>query len=70
MAVVVNRIARARQLFERLEAENGADAEPILMIGPTRAPDREKAVETLLPLRTQLWTENEARALESTTIVV
>ncbi|WP_042696601.1 type I-U CRISPR-associated helicase/endonuclease Cas3 [Azospirillum sp. B506] len=70
VAVVVNRIARAHQLFERLKAEIGADAEPILMIGPTRAPDREKAVETLLPLRTRLWTEGQTRALKRTTIVV
>ncbi|MBP2230405.1 CRISPR-associated endonuclease/helicase Cas3 [Azospirillum agricola] len=70
VAVVVNRIARARQLFERLKAESGADAEPILMIGPTRAPDRGKAVETLLPLRTRMWTDGETRALERTTIVV
>lgn len=70
VAVVVNRIARARRLFERLEAETGADAPPILMIGPTRAPDREQAVETLLPLRTRLWKEGETRALERTTIVV
>ncbi|PGH57158.1 hypothetical protein CRT60_11810 [Azospirillum palustre] len=70
VAVVVNRIVRARQLFERLKAEPGVDAEPILMIGPTRAPDREKAVEELAPLRTRLWTEGETRPLERTTIVV
>ena len=72
VAVVVNRIARARQLFERLKAEIGTDASLTLMIGPTREWDRKEAAGKLGPLRTQsrLWKAGETRALEHTTIVI
>jgi CRISPR-associated endonuclease/helicase Cas3 len=52
IGVVVNRVARARAVFERLQAEL-TDATVILIIGPARTIDRERqAIEQLRPIRT------------------
>jgi CRISPR-associated endonuclease/helicase Cas3 len=51
IGVVVNRVARARSVFERLRREL-SDANVILIIGPARPIEREhKAVQQLSPLR-------------------
>lgn len=70
VGVVVNRINRARRVFEHLAAEPDGDAHPVLMIGPARAPDREAVVADLDPLRTRLWRDGETRSLDRTTVVV
>ncbi|MBX9825150.1 MAG: type I-U CRISPR-associated helicase/endonuclease Cas3 [Xanthobacteraceae bacterium] len=53
VGVVVNRVARARAVFERLDAEFGDTAEVILLIGPARAVDRDKLAQKLDPIRTR-----------------
>jgi CRISPR-associated endonuclease/helicase Cas3 len=50
VAIVVNRVARARTVFDRLVARPDLTVE--LMIGPARPVDREDCVERLRPLRT------------------
>jgi CRISPR-associated endonuclease/helicase Cas3 len=58
IGVVVNRVARARAVFERLreefneKIEDGLVDEPILMIGPARPVDRDDLAERLQPIRT------------------
>ena len=52
VGVVVNRVARARAVFERLEQEL-PEAQVMLVIGPARAIDREQlAMTQLQPIRT------------------
>lgn len=53
LAVVVNRVARARQVFSRLGAAlpRGA-AEIVLLIGPARPVERAEVVAVLEPIRT------------------
>ncbi|SMH39069.1 type I-G CRISPR-associated helicase/endonuclease Cas3g [Azospirillum agricola] len=70
VAVVVNRVNRARRVFEHLAAAPDDDLHPVLMIGPTRAPDRDAVVAELDPLRTKLRQADETRSLDRTTIVV
>ena len=51
VAVVVNRVALAREIFDRLEgSDNSTDA--ILMIGPSRSADRDSVADDLAPFRT------------------
>jgi CRISPR-associated endonuclease/helicase Cas3 len=75
IAVVVNRVARARAVFERLKTglkeriENGVVAEPVLMIGPARPLDREDLVKILEPIRTGT-SDSEKRGLNKALIVV
>jgi CRISPR-associated endonuclease/helicase Cas3 len=52
VGVVVNRVARARAIFERLETELNGIAKIILLIGPARIVDRDKHSERLTPIRT------------------
>ena len=53
MAVVVNRVARARSVFEELRKHIDAEtAELILMIGPSRPVDREALATKLAPIHT------------------
>ncbi len=65
IGVIVNRVARARQVFNRLKDE-AADARVVLIIGPARPVEREEAAaRDLRPIRTE-----EARALDLPLIVV
>lgn len=53
LGVVVNRVARAREVFERVRAcsqPEGVDV--ILLIGPARPVDRDRVADTLGPIRT------------------
>ena len=52
VAVVVNRVARARAVFERLEAERRDAADIVLLIGPARSVDRDDRARALEPIRT------------------
>jgi CRISPR-associated endonuclease/helicase Cas3 len=52
VAVVLNRVGRARAVFERLKAELNGVAKVILLIGPARGVDRDKNSERLQPIRT------------------
>jgi len=53
IGVVVNRVRRAREVFERLKVQLGPeDAETILLIGPARPVDRDDVAEALKPIRT------------------
>ena len=65
VGVVVNRVARARQVFERLRTEL-ADTDVVLVIGPARPIDREElATRELQQIRT-----GESRTLQKPLIVV
>ncbi len=53
LAVVVNRVARARAVFEELRNQHDAEAiDLILMIGPARSVDRDALAERLSPIHT------------------
>ncbi len=52
VGVVVNRVARARAVFDRVRKQVGDDCEVILMVGPARPVDREQLTETLGKLHT------------------
>lgn len=75
IGVVVNRVARAREVFAQLrkqfpeKPEGGAAEEPnpevILMIGPARPVDRDDLVGKLKPMRT-----GESRELERPLVLV
>jgi CRISPR-associated endonuclease/helicase Cas3 len=65
IGVVVNRVARARQVFERLRTEF-VDTDVILVIGPARSIEREElAVRELRQIRT-----GESRTLQKPLVVV
>jgi CRISPR-associated endonuclease/helicase Cas3 len=64
VGVVVNRVARARTVFEHLRATLD-DAEVTLIIGPARAIDREARSKELAPVRT-----GASRVLDKAFIVV
>lgn len=51
VAVVVNRVARARTIFDRL-TKDIADAEAILLVGPARSIDRDQITSRLDSIRT------------------
>jgi CRISPR-associated endonuclease/helicase Cas3 len=76
IGVVVNRVARARAIFERLkealheDIAEGAVAEPVLMIGPARAVDRDELVRDLDPIRTRTCGSGENRSLERPLIII
>lgn len=66
VGVVLNRVARARAVFEQLTQEGHEhDADCFLLIGPSRPVDRDELARQLAPIRT-----SEARALERPLIVV
>jgi CRISPR-associated endonuclease/helicase Cas3 len=65
VGVVVNRVARARAVFERLKGMH-PDAKVVLIIGPARLADREEMVlQDLQPIRT-----GTARSLAMPLVVV
>jgi CRISPR-associated endonuclease/helicase Cas3 len=54
VGVVLNRVSRARSVFEQLKAElKEEDADLVLLIGPARAADRDRHASLLDPIRTQ-----------------
>lgn len=66
LGVVVNRVARARSVFEELRGRLADDAvDLILMIGPARPADREELAVALRPIRT-----GARRSLEKPLIIV
>jgi len=76
IAVVVNRVARARRVWERIghelrrEGDNAGIGEPVLMVGPARPVDRDDLAVTLEPIRTRSWSEGESRHLGRSLIIV
>ncbi len=52
LGVVLNRVARARSVFDGLQQRLGTNAEVILMVGPARPIDRDELSMKLEPLRT------------------
>lgn len=52
VAVVVNRVARARAVYERLRAEMGETTTLLLLIGRSRSADRDSLANELAPIRT------------------
>jgi CRISPR-associated endonuclease/helicase Cas3 len=68
VAVVVNRVARARQVFERLGEELGDSATCMLLIGPARSIERDRHATHLDPIRTR--TADSCRHLAKPLIVV
>jgi CRISPR-associated endonuclease/helicase Cas3 len=80
IGIVVNRVARARAVFDRFLKEyreptgSASDAgtipDIVLMIGPARLVDRDDLIEKLSSIRTRVWKENENRVLDKPLIVV
>jgi CRISPR-associated endonuclease/helicase Cas3 len=80
IGIVVNRVARARAVFDRLGEEfreptggvsdAGTIPDIVLMIGPARPVERDGLVEKLGPIRTRVWKENENRELDRPLILV
>ncbi len=76
IGVVVNRVPRARAVFEKLREEfrqeiaDGVLANPTLLIGPARPVDREELARDLDAIRTRTWRSGEHRTLERPLIVV
>lgn len=76
IGVVVNRVARARAVFEQVrteyheQIEAGFVDEPVLLIGPARPVDRDELAAALEPIRTRAWREDERRILGKVLIVV
>lgn len=68
IGIVVNRVARARALFERLKKGYG-DLDVELLIGPARGVDRDGIVRVLEPIRTGIGS-NGTRNLERPLILV
>lgn len=53
VGIVVNRVARARSVFEKLRKQLDSDSvELILLIGPARPAQRDQVAERLAPIRT------------------
>lgn len=66
LAVVVNRVARARACFAAIERHDWPEpVDVLLLIGPQRALDRDRLVERLAPLRT-----GADRSLERPLVIV
>lgn len=66
LAIVVNRIARARACFAAIERHGwGEPVDALLLIGPQRAIDRDRIVERLAPVRT-----GADRSLERPLVIV
>lgn len=66
LAVVVNRVARARRIFEELRKRPDADEiESILMIGPSRSVERDELAQRLDPIKT-----GHSRSLDQPLLIV
>ncbi len=80
IGVVVNRVARAREVFNRISEKfaeapgnssaRGLTPELVLMIGPARPVDQDDLVEKLQPIRTRLWAAGENRELNRPLLLV
>jgi len=76
VGVVVNRVNRARKIYERIwqefrsEIEQGRITEPLLVIGPARPVDRDSLAGVLEPIRTRTWKSDEKRLLDKPVIIV
>lgn len=75
VGVVVNRVAQARKVFERLSKEYKDEIateklNAILMIGPARPLDRDEIAKSLEPIRTRTWKEGKARELGKPLLLV
>ncbi|MBW3565907.1 MAG: type I-U CRISPR-associated helicase/endonuclease Cas3 [Acidobacteria bacterium] len=75
IAVIVNRVARARSVYEELTKRHQSEIDDekidlILMIGPARSIDRDQLADRLKPIRTRTLTDAETRKLEKTMVVV
>ncbi len=71
IGVVVNRVRRARVVFELLKRELDEEiGEPTLMIGPVRPVDRAGIVKALDPVRTRIWKKGEKRLLDKPLVLV
>jgi CRISPR-associated endonuclease/helicase Cas3 len=68
VGVIVNRVARARAIFERLRTELAGDADVTLIIGPARSIDRDNRAAELSPIRTR--SVSVPRALPKPLVVV
>jgi CRISPR-associated endonuclease/helicase Cas3 len=67
VGVVMNRVARARHVFERLRQIHEGRARTVLLIGPARPLDRDKLADELAEIRTGVGAE---RRLSAPLIVV
>lgn len=76
IAIVVNRVARARRLVSLLkeifedEVASARMSEPILMIGPARPFDRDELAKNLEPIRTRIAKEGETRQLDKPLLLI
>ncbi|HYD49844.1 MAG TPA: type I-U CRISPR-associated helicase/endonuclease Cas3 [Terriglobales bacterium] len=76
IAIVVNRVARARRLASLLKSTFGEEiasarlSEPILMIGPARPFDREELAKNLEPIRTRIAKPGDPRQLDKPVLLV
>lgn len=71
VGVVVNRVRRARAVFEYLKTRfSDEHHEHVLLIGPARPVDRNEVAAQLAPIRTRIFKPGETRALDRTLIVV
>jgi CRISPR-associated endonuclease/helicase Cas3 len=71
VAVVVNRVARARTVFERLAPRLASDSlTPLLMIGPSRPIDRDQIVAALKPVHTGASLRDGVRSLAAGVVLV
>ena len=61
VGVVVNRVALAREIFDELQGDDTADV--VLMIGRSRAADRDAVAHALAPFRTGARNRAEAKPL-------
>ncbi|MDX9838497.1 MAG: type I-U CRISPR-associated helicase/endonuclease Cas3 [Azoarcus sp.] len=69
IGVVVNRVARARALFEKLRAElSEEEVELMLLIGPARPAQRDQIAELLDPIRT--GADKDRAALEKPLVII
>lgn len=68
VGVVVNRVARARAVFERLRSELTPEVDISLIIGPARSIDRDNRAAELTPIRTR--PVDAARSLPKPLLIV
>jgi CRISPR-associated endonuclease/helicase Cas3 len=66
LAVVVNRVARARAVFEELNKRLGSEAECILLIGPSRQVEKDVQTKKLKPI----YTGVQPRTLDKPLVII
>lgn len=71
IGVVVNRVVRARKVFDQLSGKIDPNAvECLLLIGPARPVDRDDIADRLASIRTKNWKAGERRLLAKPLILV